>query len=637
MPLPTAPISDGNGKDNKRPERRGGLPIPGDLPNRKTSRIENDGLPDFSSDFGLPGETPVSRSERPSQSMRSESSPRPESVSDRLPERSDGSESRRATRGDSQYRSSREMYPTDDSFSEDDDTFERVDSNDDFDSNEDDDFDDDSFLPSSGSPTSTKSESSRTRPTRSPRIIEEDEFADDDDDEDDEIDDDNDVEEESSTKKGGFFSRGNKPDKPSRSTAEKPSRPEKPVKGKSSGGAAKPERSKPTRGGVASFSNTGETEDTFVDKKNLKLKPFGSGRKKTVSKDGEFDKRENLRNKAQMYRIVTLALVGLLVALGLKNALIPPKTYSPDEIGQMVAAQAGDTGFPLSRGQGFAQNFMQAYLSSNNDQYAPRVLNFYYTGNFDKSNGSAQGVSSSTNFSQSIVSGPNVYSSTAMSPSTARYTIGAVVAPKVASNNGNSGNLTNPQNTKTDGSEAKWSFFSVSVYYDKKNDSFAIAPGSPIAVPAISVTQEKDIPQPAPIGTGVTDNELTAAVSPTVTGFIKAFATASTTDHSAIDPFITDVNNPSLTKGMGGRYTLQGEDSSAIQVEAYPSNTPGVVQAKTTVKWTDALSKDVQAQYTSVYVVTLTQQGSGKYLVSAISPLFFVPKEGDPATSTPTP
>lgn len=416
--------------------------------------------------------------------------------------------------------------------------------------------------------------------------------------------------------------------KPSR---EKPSpRSEKVVKGNPRGKKPAPkqpapQRKKPTRPGGD------PSRPLNVDEEKLKLKPFG--RAKELSKDryeNDFDKRANLRRRADTVRTVVLGLATVMAFLTVKTAVIPPDIPTEEEIATIARQQAGDTGYPLERGRGFAQNFMKAYLDVNSDPYAGRALSFFYSGTFD---GSEKDVNqrASTEFKQVVVYGPTVYNSRALSASSATYTIGALVDAKPDAKVGAVGAAKEAE--VNDGTTAKWSFFSVSVYYDKKTDSFRVAPESPVAIPSMDTAPSTSLPKTLPIGTGQSDSELTQAVTPTVDGYIRAFAVSSPTDHAALDQYITNPANVALTKGMANRYTIESDDKQAITFEAYPSADPNKVQVAAKVTWTDKPVEESEAvnRITSSYIITLDKQTNGKYLVSAISPHFFIP---DPSTET---
>ena len=102
--------------------------------------------------------------------------------------------------------------------------------------------------------------------------------------------------------------------------------------------------------------------DVYVNEKTGKLEPYAK-RKIKVS---EFDDRKNRQKKATYIQWGALALGVVLVGAGLKNAIIPPETLTPEEVEVISLETVGATNYPEERAKAVAENFVQAYLAVGN-------------------------------------------------------------------------------------------------------------------------------------------------------------------------------------------------------------------------------------------------------------------------------
>ena len=356
----------------------------------------------------------------------------------------------------------------------------------------------------------------------------------------------------------------------------------------------------------------GFTEDTFVDEKEMKLKPFGGGKHK--AKVSEFDDRNNLRKRAKVIQYIVLGLIFALVGLGVKNAFFPPKTLSAADVTTIVTNNVGDMGFPLDRGRGFAKDFMQSFLTINSsDPLNDRVLGYYYSGRLQPLGSDTSRILNSSDIRQHILTGPTVYEAKALTAYSARFVVGALVTSSLK-------DVPAP----SDGSTAKWMFFSVNVYYDVKTDSMLVTPDSPSVVAPLDVAASSSVPAEAKVGNGNIDQNLTDAVQSVVIGYLKGYAISSQEDHTAIDQYIIPNPPVALLKGLDKRYTLAGDDGSMITANAYATSVPGEVKVEVTVKWRDSVASNAQVDYSSVYIMTLEKQSNGKYLVAKFAPKYYV-------------
>lgn len=356
-------------------------------------------------------------------------------------------------------------------------------------------------------------------------------------------------------------------------------------------------------------------QDVFINQKKNTLKTFG-GRKINQS---EFDKRKNLRKNATIVKIVVIGLITLLVGAGVKNAIFPPEVMTENEIAEIVAATTGLNDYPLEKGKGFATDFMKSYLTANADGVSEKVLGYYYSGSLTVGATGNRTVTSA--IKQNVLYGPTVYDAYAFSDNSARYTIGALVSNSAVEGK-----------TPAQGSAPRWEFFNVNVYYDKKTDSFAITQDSPTVIPAANVGQAENIPKAMDLGTGVPNADLVETVDSVVKGFIQGYLTSSPDNHTAIDQYITSVNDPELIKGLDGAYKFAGDSvNESIKYEVYPMTEENNNELKVlaTLDLANTLGTDkstMSVQYKSTYVITLKLVG-GKYLVSKIAPQYYVTDE----------
>lgn len=365
------------------------------------------------------------------------------------------------------------------------------------------------------------------------------------------------------------------------------------------------ETSKSSRGRKKKVKENRPTD--FVDKKSKKLLPFG---RKTSIDPSTFDKRTDLKKKAKRVQFAILAGLAVLMALGVKNALVPPSVLDEEEVAAIAVEANGGTGFPLNSGEGFARDFMKAYLSINNNEGDQKVLGYFYSGSLKESEQPTNTVQSASRFRQTVIAGPTVYSRTALTPYSGSYTVGALVQP--ADTNAPAPN---------DGSTLRWMFFNVDVYYDAETGRFAIPQGSPSIVPGPRPKSPSDLPEQAPVSTSDPSDELKAEVEATVVGFLKGYAVSSIDDHTAIDQYVTDPKDFKLVSGLEKQYVLS--EGRPSDFNAYPGENPDEVKIDLTVEWKSVVNSESNATYSSRYVMTLQKGADGKYLVSRFAPLHY--------------
>lgn len=351
-------------------------------------------------------------------------------------------------------------------------------------------------------------------------------------------------------------------------------------------------------------------QDLFVDEKNLKLKPFG-GRSRKI-KEGEFDNRKNLRKNAAIVQWVVVGLVLVLIGLGVKNAVFPAESLSVEEVVQIAEESSGATDFPVVRGEAYATDFMKAFLTTEDDT-ASQVLGYFYNGNLAPGNNANRNVSSG--FKQRVIFGPTTYSAQAVTDHSANYVLGSLVQASPADGS-----------EAVEGTEPRWMFFNVNVYYDEDTDRMYITPESPTIVPTSEVGSIEEVPPSAPLGTGVSDEALTAEIQSVVHGFMKGYSESTSENYSTLEQYIINDAPNSLKNGLGGVYEFSGGLENSVKYTAYPTDDENEIKVLVTVMWNNSLGSvdsTFTADYNSTYVMTLEKQSS-KWLVSRFQPLLYV-------------
>lgn len=352
-------------------------------------------------------------------------------------------------------------------------------------------------------------------------------------------------------------------------------------------------------------------QDVFIDEENLKLEPFGGKRKVRVN---DLDGRKNLRKRSQIVQYIVVGLVVLTVGFSVKSAFFPPESLSATDVQAIVAETAGVSEFPVEAGRSFATDFMKAYLTVNGDALSKEALGYYYSGSLAAAESPNRSVT--PGFKQTVVYGPAVYESKALTPYSARYTVGALVQPESVRSE-----------APADGSSAKWAYFNVNVYYDKVSKNFSITPDSPSLIPAVEVGDPTKIPTAQELGTGVLDQQVSDSLRSVIQGFIKGYAVSSPTDHSNLDQYIVSNSDVSLQKGLAKEFTLAGTENDSILYQAYSTADPNIIKVAVTVTWRDQVGSDSgsnKLEYKSNYVMTLQKQANEKYLVSKFAPQYYV-------------
>lgn len=355
----------------------------------------------------------------------------------------------------------------------------------------------------------------------------------------------------------------------------------------------------------------------FIDKKNKKIIPFGGkkSKKKKFVKSSDFDDRKNLLAKTKIMQFSVISIIVIMFFLGLKNTFLPAHVYTSEQIKQFAAEGAGQTGFPKERGQSFVENFMNSYLTidpSRPELY--EILNVFYGREGAKNEEYGQKNMTWTNDTkQKVIIAPKVYSVELLTDYSAQYKLNAYVSN------------TDGSVVDGEGSAGRWLSFSVNLYYDKESDTLAITEDSPSLIPSYKVSPGSEVPERAPSGNGEVNEEILPAITPTINGFIEAYAEASRDSHESIIQYIDDKNDINLYDGFDGAVKLNGDPSEAIKKVAYNSD-DGIYRVFVTVDWLDtaATQDDYQVGYTSKYIMRVKPVEDGKYAVSSFVPYTYL-------------
>lgn len=356
--------------------------------------------------------------------------------------------------------------------------------------------------------------------------------------------------------------------------------------------------------------------DLFIDEKNLKLEPLG--RKVKVN---DFDKRKNIRQRSKVVQMIALSVLLLLLGLGLKNALIPPATLTTDEVTTIVAQSVNMTNFPSERGKGFAEDFIQAYLTLNDNEINSNVLAYYLSGDpngtFDMMNKRV----ASSGFSQNIVYGPTVYETTHLTDYSENYVVAALVEKEGIETR--PGQITEDDPGEKDEVQTQWLYFSVNLYYDEENNTLSVTKDSPTLIPNFRLANSNNVPAEAPLGTGRTSPELNQEVKSVVMGYMRGYAVSTVNNHADLDQYVAPDPPLDLLAGMGGQLDFADTPETSITYTAYTGLVEGEVKVDVIVDWRDTASNNQSITYKSNYVMTLELQSNNLYLVTKFAPKLY--------------
>ncbi len=371
-----------------------------------------------------------------------------------------------------------------------------------------------------------------------------------------------------------------------------------------------------------------EYSEDFVDKENLKLKAFGSGKggkSKKTAKVGDFDARKNMEGQRKIYRGVFIAAIVAIVGFGAYQTFLPQEALSTEEVESIAAAAVGETGFPTTKGEGFAISFIDSLLNlePGQDGLASRsaALSYFYgTGGDSRPADSA--LTSVGNIRQQVVYGPVALDSTPLTANAASYEIAVLIKTT---------DVDAPVQTGVQGNEQiaaslRWVSFNVNVYYDEAKNSFAIAPNSPTLLPAPSVEPPSALPASEPLGDSV-DN-YPESIRATVIGFLSGYRESTKTNFDKILQYIGTDADEALRDGLGSRYEFAnaGDPASSTDISVFAPNGEAdlsELKIQLTVDWRVPAGDDSGVVIPSHYVLTLQSSNGVDYTVTKFAPYYW--------------
>ncbi len=369
------------------------------------------------------------------------------------------------------------------------------------------------------------------------------------------------------------------------------------------------------------LGDTDEPEEEYIDKKKLKIIPFGgnkSKRKSSFARAKDFDDRKNTVTLAKALRtFVIIVLLGLF-GMGIKNTFFPSYVYTPNDISSIAQQAVGQSGFPMNRGRAFAEQFAEAYLNFNSeDANSGKVLSSFYGSQSSENKDGVVDMNGKNN--QKLLTSPRVFSETAVSPEIATFQVSGLVTDRKGTEFDKNGNRT-----------SKWVALSITVYYDKDNQTLAVAKGSPQLVPSYGVADNTTQPQATPLGTGVAVPELFEKMKPTIDGFLKAYGASTSSSHADVDQYVKSNADPSLFAGFGGEYRIKAETVESSNTNIYPSSDKKdnkEWKVDLNISWEDTSSVDARDHlgFNGRYVMTIVQSSDSKYFVTAFRPYVYTP------------
>lgn len=358
-----------------------------------------------------------------------------------------------------------------------------------------------------------------------------------------------------------------------------------------------------------------EHEEEYIDYKERKVKPMGGKKSKRIIKAGDFDERKNTMVVAKVIRTVTLSVLVILFGLGIKNTFSPANNFSRAEIQNIARNAVGSYGFPNERGRSFAEDFMQEFLTvDKGDPSRAHGLSYYYTGSYDSSSINTDRMKLGQKTTQKILVQPRVYEMTPITEYSTLYKVSAYV--------------TDTTGLLADGTQraGRWVAFAINVYYDELTDTLAITPDSPTLIPRYEVATQSNVPQIEALGNGDTNREMLEVLTPTIDGYVHAYASASLSSHNEIMQYIPKDSLPELYSGFGGSVEVRGRNSNNIQKVIFNTDNPDEYKVAVTVEWMDTAStqEDNAITYNSDYVMTISATADGKFLVTGFKPYYYI-------------
>ena len=356
----------------------------------------------------------------------------------------------------------------------------------------------------------------------------------------------------------------------------------------------------------------------FIDREKKRLIPIGGERSKVKVdfRAKDYDHRKNRATFLKIVRGVSLLFILFLFGLGIKNTFFPEQIYTPEEIEQIALLSIGDTGFPLERGTAFVEEFFTYFLQADPEKLneGKDPINKFLKGNTGEISGDADSNSNlileylgNRKKPQIIKSGPYVFQAISATESTGFYKVSALVA-----------------NDPDKPDETHWVSFSINLYFDSEKGSISIA-SFPNAIPPYRISfNTQDIPEEDGLGNREQVEENLEKFTPTIDGYIKAYANSSYKNNKDILQYVVPNPSSALYSGFDGTVKLLDGDNS-ITKTIWKTEIPNEYVADVRVKWLDAFSEDT-ISYNGRYLLTLVENDEGVLLIKENIPYVYEEK-----------
>ncbi len=274
-------------------------------------------------------------------------------------------------------------------------------------------------------------------------------------------------------------------------------------------------------------------------------------------------------------------VVGLLIALGVRQMLFPAQTNT-QAVTSQVAASLGISGFPVEAGQALAEQFTITYLTQqvNNEQERRDALLALLPNEDVVGDLGIRGVER-----QRIVAGPFLSRPVVSTPTRTTYTFAAQIAATPLGG---------------EEQEPRWVYVAVPVIANETGIAIA---GAPAFVPSVEIaTQGEPIPF-------TNDKPAADSLAPDLESFFEAWAAS---DQAELARYTADDSSPETREGLNGEFVFDGLDRVAVNA-IDPENPQPVRDALAAVLWRYGPSQVRQEYRLRVY-----QAQDGRWYVADI-------------------
>lgn len=315
-------------------------------------------------------------------------------------------------------------------------------------------------------------------------------------------------------------------------------------------------------------------------------------------------------------RIGVYVLLAGLLGIGVYRAVAPAKTLTVDDVQNVIVSSTGDYGFPVQSGEGIAKQFIQAFIESQGDPDAQKVLSMYYNGtasNSDSSGAAALKTMSSANVKQYVDKGPYVFNIVQRSAYSCNYEVAVQVSQRTIDND----ELVMDESGKK---QSKMEYFMVGVYYNPATNKFGVSKDSPTVMPETQAYNQQMIPDSDLPGDGVEQQDAkTDALTEMLTTYMNAYAESK---QSTLGIITNNLSTARTKQGFNGQYTVDGN----IDYTVYGDGAPNKYKVLVSVNLKDNVAKDSSVTYHSKYTLSVTKDGE-KYYVTDIRPFVYTVSE----------